>query len=213
MTTILNMALLALAGLCLLVALVFFRQGFQARGRSIRQTYGVGRQESRQAMQVNFVRGLGILFVGLILLGVYGLDLGPASLLPTPTSAPTVPPTASPTVTQSPPTPTLPSPALQQTATPAVTPTNPLLAPTATPTLTPTETVTSAPTTALVNSPNGLWLREAPGGIQEVELIPDGSTLTLLPGRETAADGSEWQQVRTPAGNEGWVAVDFVIYQ
>jgi SH3-like domain-containing protein len=66
--------------------------------------------------------------------------------------------------------------------------------------------------TALVNSPNGLWLRESPGGTQEVELIPDGSVLILLPGREVAND-SEWQQVRTQAGNEGWVAVDFIIYQ
>jgi hypothetical protein len=66
--------------------------------------------------------------------------------------------------------------------------------------------------TAVVNSPNGLWLREAPGGTQEVELIPDGTVLILLPGLETV-DGTEWQQVRTPAGNEGWVAVEFIIYQ
>ncbi|MEW5989410.1 MAG: SH3 domain-containing protein [Chloroflexota bacterium] len=213
MTTVLNLALPALAGLCLLGALILFGRGFQARGRSVHQTYGVGRQEARQSMQVEFVRGLGLLFVGLILLGIYGLDLSPADLLPTPT--PTITPTVSPTATQPPATatPTRPAPTLQETITPPATPTNPLLAPTATATITPTETATSAPTTALVNSPNGLWLREAPGGVQEVELIPDGSVLTLLPGRETAADGLEWQQVRTPAGNEGWVAVDYIIYQ
>jgi hypothetical protein len=66
--------------------------------------------------------------------------------------------------------------------------------------------------TAVVNSPNGLYLREAPGGTQEVELIPDGTILIVLEGREVV-DGLEWQQVQTPAGNVGWVAVDFIIYQ
>jgi SH3-like domain-containing protein len=36
--------------------------------------------------------------------------------------------------------------------------------------------------------------------------------LTLLPGRETV-NGTEWQQVRAPSGNEGWVAVEFLNYQ
>jgi hypothetical protein len=36
--------------------------------------------------------------------------------------------------------------------------------------------------------------------------------LTVLAGREVV-DGFEWQQVRTPAGNEGWVAVEFIVYQ
>jgi hypothetical protein len=55
-------------------------------------------------------------------------------------------------------------------------------------------------------------LRETPGGTQEVELIPDGTVLILLSGLETL-DGTEWQQIHTPAGNEGLVAVDFIIYQ
>jgi SH3-like domain-containing protein len=65
---------------------------------------------------------------------------------------------------------------------------------------------------AVVNSPNGLWLREAPGGSQQVELIAHETTLELLPDRQTV-DDLEWQQVRTPAGNEGWVAAEFLIYQ
>jgi SH3-like domain-containing protein len=36
--------------------------------------------------------------------------------------------------------------------------------------------------------------------------------LELLPDRQTV-DDLEWQQVRTPAGNEGWVAAEFLIYQ
>jgi hypothetical protein len=69
------------------------------------------------------------------------------------------------------------------------------------------------PTIGIINSEVGLYLREAPGGTQEIELLPFGASVTLMAGRETAADGSEWQQVRTAAGNEGWVAAQFLIYQ
>jgi hypothetical protein len=73
-------------------------------------------------------------------------------------------------------------------------------------------TETRVLSSAIVNSPNGLWLREAPGGTQEVELIAHETALELLQGLETA-DDIEWQQVRTPAGNEGWVAAEFLIRQ
>ena len=63
-----------------------------------------------------------------------------------------------------------------------------------------------------MSSPNGLYLREAPGGSQELELIADGTELILLDGSETV-DDLEWRQVRTPAGNEGWVAADFIVVQ
>jgi hypothetical protein len=45
-----------------------------------------------------------------------------------------------------------------------------------------------------------------------VELIAHQTELELLQGRETA-DDIDWQQVRTPAGNEGWVAAEFLVYQ
>jgi hypothetical protein len=46
---------------------------------------------------------------------------------------------------------------------------------------------------------------------EQLEWVLDGTTLLLLPGKQTA-DEFEWQQVRTPTGLEGWVAVDFIIY-
>ena len=70
--------------------------------------------------------------------------------------------------------------------------------------VTPEPSATAELATALVTSPNGLWLREAPGGNEQLELIPDGTSLTLLPGVEEV-DGATWQQILTPAGNEGWV--------
>jgi hypothetical protein len=66
--------------------------------------------------------------------------------------------------------------------------------------------------TAIVDSEVGLYLRDAPGGTEEVELLPNGTVLILLDGQETV-DGEEWQEVRAPSGNEGWVAVAFIEYQ
>jgi hypothetical protein len=80
------------------------------------------------------------------------------------------------------------------------------------PTDTPEPTNTPILPSAAVSSPNGLWLRESPGGVQELELLPDGSVLILLQGLEIA-DELEWQEVRTPAGNVGWVAVEFIVYE
>lgn len=203
MTSILNVAIPILGGIFVLGGLLFINQGLGARRRAGDGAYGVARQEARQEMLVAFIRAVFLFIVGLILFGIFGLSPGPEES--------PAPPAPSPTSTVQ----------AEQTATVTAAPTNTPSSPdTATPlpiptlTLTPTleATSTSAVPTAVVNSPNGLWLREAPGGTQEVELIADGSTLTLLAGRETV-DDLEWQQVRTPAGNEGWVAVDFIIYQ
>ena len=61
-----------------------------------------------------------------------------------------------------------------------------------------------------VNSPNGLWLRERAGGTQQLELIAHGEELIVLDGIEIAEE-LEWRQVRTISGQEGWVAVDFIV--
>jgi hypothetical protein len=167
------------------------------------------------------------LAIGLVIFGVYGVfgfdflsevtgqepgvTLTPTLALTSPPSAVTIEPVNNPPTTGPTNTPI----GLQNLSTPTYTPEIPTETPTPSQTPTPaTPTPTSTPDidTAVVNSPNGLWLRETPGGTQEVELIPDGTILVLLPGLETV-DGVEWQQVRTPAGNEGWVAVDFIIYQ
>jgi hypothetical protein len=44
---------------------------------------------------------------------------------------------------------------------------------------------------------------------EQLEWLLDGTVVTLLAGRETA-DELNWQQVRTEAGVEGWVASDFL---
>jgi hypothetical protein len=175
-------------------------------------------------MLLSLFGGLVFLVIGLLLFGLYGLvgfdfliEASPAEN-PTPTITPnilltttisaTVAGTAAATLTGPTSTPIT----LENLSTATNTPAPPTETPT--PSITPFPSPTSTPDvdTAVVNSPNGLWLREAPGGTQEVELIPDGTILVLLPGLETVND-LEWQQVRTPAGNEGWVAVDFIIYQ
>lgn len=207
--TIVNIVVLILAILSALTALFFFVRGLRTRGTQPRQPYGVAKQEARQDMQVNFLRAGFMLFITLILLGVYGLVPGDGAVndLVTPTStaqgeqAVTNTPVEAleATATSEPTTPTpLPTEAIPTTT---ITPTLTLVAATETPDV----------PTAVVNSPNGLWLREAPGGTQEVELIAHETDLELLTGRETI-DDLEWQQVRTPTGNEGWVAAEFLTY-
>ncbi len=226
--TVLNAAAPIFAGLCVLGALYLVIRGLGSRG--VPQTaYGVARQEARQSMLVSFFAAAILLILGLIIFsiyGVFGFDLFSeasgsepgVTFTPSPTVMVTAElleatvepvndvPTAGPTNTPV---------ELDNLATPTFTPEVPTETPQPSETPTPeTPTATSTPDvdTAVVNSPNGLWLREAPGGTQEVELIADGTVLIVLAGRETV-DDLEWQQVRTPAGNEGWVAVDFIIYQ
>lgn len=207
--TIVNIIVLLLTGLSALAALFFLVRGLRARGSQPQKPYGVARQEARQDMQVNFLRAGFMLIVTLILLGVYGLVPGDGAVeaIETPTSVDQ----SDQSVTN--------TPVETLEATPTTAPATPTPVPTdvaVTTTITPTASIVAAtdtPTvpTAVVNSPNGLWLREAPGGTQEVELIAHETELELLPGRETV-DDLEWQQVRTPADNEGWVAAEFLDY-
>lgn len=210
--TLLNGILLALAIICLLVAMGFLIRAFGARNQVRAAAYNVGRQELRHDMQVDLVRGAAFLLVSLTVWAVFGLSLRPgrADANITATTTATLPSIATSTVTAAPTVTQTQTPA--GTNTPATTPTTPPDIPTQTPTLTPTPTDTPKPPTAIVNSPNGLYLRERPGGTQQIELIPNGAELLLLPGRETV-DNLEWQQVRTLLGNEGWVAVEFIIFQ
>jgi len=78
-------------------------------------------------------------------------------------------------------------------------------------------TPSPAPVTATPDLPHaivtntrgvGLTVRNTPGGA-EVAIVPDGTVLTLLPQEPRSAGGFTWQQVRTPAGDEGWAATDF----
>ena len=206
MTQFISIALLIVASVCLLGAIVFLVKGLTSRQSGIHGAYGVQQQESRQGMLVNYYRSGFLFLLALVLFGIFGLNFIrtgtyedstpiPAENLVSPTTPPqTLTPSIPPTV-----------------VTPMSTPTSPISSPTPIATDTAIPTQTPAVPTAVVNSPNGLWLREAPGGTQQLELIPDGTTLILLPDRESAND-TEWQLVRAPAGNDGWVAVEFIVY-
>lgn len=206
--TVANIVVLSLTGICALATLFFALRGLQGRFAQSRHPYGVARQETRHDMQVNFLRAGFMLIITLILLGIYGLIPTEGTVENTATPSSTAPATQGVTAT-----------AIEETiASPSSTSSSPTSSATdLTATLTPTPRVTLTagvtPTVsaAIVNSPNGLWLREEPGGTQEVELIAHETELALLTGRETV-DDLDWQQVRTAAGNEGWVAAEFLIY-
>lgn len=211
--TIIGLIVLGLAILCFLAALISIGGALQSRAQSTRITYGVGRQHARRSMQVALLRAALFAIVGLVLLGVYGLIRRPPDTVagrPTSTATRAVQTTrASATLSAT----MLPS--VTPFSVPSASPTGALL-PSSTvaplsPTALPTPTETPLPS-AVVSSEVGLYLREAPGGIQELELLPVGTILVLLPGR-TTLEGVEWQQVRTPSGLEGWVAVEFITYQ
>jgi hypothetical protein len=203
-----------LAVLVFLAAIVYLLRALNRRGKQEGpMVYGVGRQELRHAIQVDLARSLILLIAGLITLGVYGLrpmpaEMAPGAVVTQPASVPQETAPLVEAVTASPApitTPTLPaSPTVTATATSPVS--------TATPTSIPTETATPEPPTAVVDSPNGLWLRESAGtGGAVLENLAHNSVLLLLPGQETV-DEIDWQQVRAPSGNEGWVAAQFLIY-
>ncbi len=205
MTAILNIIFPILAGLSLLAALYFFVAALRVRGRMPANTYGVERHKVRQRTLVGFARGGFFLLLSLILFSVFGISSLPEQAarpaLPTPvdTITPeetdTTNPVSGPIISTS-----------------QLTPTSPVPTRTLMPTNTPIPTNTPVVPTAVVASLNGLWLRDSPGGTQELELIPDGATLIVLQGRETVED-LDWQEVKTATGNTGWVAVDFIVYE
>ena len=208
MAIVLNIVIPILAGVAILVALYFILRALGLRSQQSRQPYDVGRQELRRSMHIDFIRAIVAAVVGLVLLGLFGLDLSSlAETAPAPTA------TRPATETVSPPTATAPA-RPSATATTNVTSPTPL-PPSPTPTMVPaTDTPTPEPTpsTATVQSGVGVWLRAAPSAeAEQIEWVLDGTLLTLLPGREQGAEFA-WQQVRTPEGNEGWVAVDFIDY-
>jgi hypothetical protein len=205
-TAVLNYLIIALIGISVIAASFFIIRATRSRSRTSREAYGVGQQDARQSMQVNITRGVGFIILGLILLGVYGLSSRPVELEPelqinTPTK---IASTSTVTIL---PTPTVTAILLELTPTPtqAVSPA------TITPLPEPTEIPpSSSPQTAIVISEVGVWLRGTPGTAgEQLEWVLNGTVLTLLPGEESV-DDFEWQQVRTPDGNEGWVATDYI---
>ena len=203
MTTVLNIVLLSLAGLSVVGALYFLAKGLGARSRITRQAYSVGQVEARRTSLLNWVRAGLFFLAALIFLGIFAvrplLSGREPAVVPTPTlSAATPPPDATAAAT-APATTASPS-----QADPTVLPASPTAQATVAATIAPT------PQTATVSSGVGVWLRGAPSTTgEQLEWLLDGTVVTLLPGQETA-DDLLWQQVRTEAGIEGWVARDFL---
>ena len=207
--TVINIVIPLLAGISIVLALFFILRALQQRSELARAAYSVGRQEARQAMQVDVVRGIAAFLVGLILLGVFGLSPRPVeSALPPTDIAPATEPVSASDATN---TPTV-TVEIVPTDTPTIEPSPTMPAATATEAPLPTDTPAPEPGTATVSSGVGVWLRAAPGtNTEQLEWLLDGTVVTLLEGYETA-DDLEWQQVQTPAGSVGWVAVPFIVY-
>lgn len=206
MNLIVNAGLIIIGGVCLVGAAYFLLRGLFSRRSMSKNAYGVQQQEARHGMLVDFFRGGLLLIAAIVSLGVASFGfLRPVQTVdgpPTPNL-----PTRSPVVATATAIPSI----TATISTPTISPTSPINTPTPIPTETIAPTDTPVVPSVSVNSPNGLWLRESPGGTQELELIPDGTVLIVMEGLETV-EGLGWQQVRTPAGNEGWVAVEFIEY-
>lgn len=218
MTAVLNIVIPGLAILAIAITFYYGLRAFRYKSAIAQEAYNVGQLDVRRAMHVDMLRAGVFLVVALILLGVIGLSPQdnqtpvegvleatnvPATVSPTATvnipSVTTVPDTAVPT---------------QPFATepPPAQPTEPIaptqIEPTAAPTITPLPT----PQTAVVTSEVGVWLRDAPGiSTEQIEWLLNNTELIVLAGT-TTADDLDWQQVRAPSGNEGWVASPYIAY-
>lgn len=230
-TQIINIAILLLALFFLVLAVVYFVRGFVARGGSTGRRYNVGRQEARISMLGSWLTAIVFAIIGVVLLVIGGAGVLPSGAsveepgaLPTPTvtlSAPTddgastesmqtlepeVTPTTLSTAT---PTPTFTPPTDEAVAPPPTfTPATGDVTATTEPTETPTLPPNAAPS-ARVNSPNGLYMRDTPGG-EVVELISHEAVVFLLDGEQTV-EGVAWRLVESQNGNRGWVAADYLI--
>ena len=209
MLAVLNIVLLIVAALAVPASIYYIARALTARRAANRRAYGVGRQEARHQMFLLLARAVFLGFVGLLAFGIVGVSALPGGILaePEPTPTSTARPTERPTATQTgTPTP-LPVP-----QTPRSSPTSPLARPTDPPTPTPSVTPTPRPPVATVNTPAGVYLRGQPNLTSpELELLPNGTELFLLPGRESVNE-IDWQQVEAPSGATGWVAADFLLY-
>jgi hypothetical protein len=207
-TLVFNVILPVLAAVAILTALFFIGRALVQRSRHTRQPYGVGQQEIRRSMQIDFIRGFAAAVVGLLLLLTSGLGGLVGSAVSEPPAEPTTIVEQAPAETEDP---TLtPTPAATSTPTATPEPAEPTASPTITPT--PTETPQPEPETAVVQSGVGVWLRSAPSpDSDQLEWLLDGTVLTLLDGF-VVGDDFEWQEVRAPSGQDGWVAVEFIIY-
>ncbi len=216
MTAVLNIVFAGVAAVAVLAALFFGGRAVVRRGQSTEYAYNVGRQQARQAVQIDLIRALAAIVVALIFLGAFGLTPRPVEPLISPTEPALLEATESPT-----PQPTLTPVDLPEvqvsTPTVEVAPQDPSPLPTTAPsetdapTAVPSNTPEPAGDTAVVRSGVGVWLRATPSTSgEQLEWLLDGTVLNLLEAQETA-DGLLWQQVQTETGLVGWVAADFLV--
>ena len=213
MSDIVNIVLLAAASLLFLGSIALLIRGLRSRTSMPSRAYGVQRQEKRKEMLISLSRAAFLFLLALIVLVIYGLlpgteeigiDLAP---IPEATSAPSIPTVE--TVEKSP---TGPPVVVVATATPIVTE-EIIQEETSTSPPEQSPTIASQANTAVVNSINGLWLRSDPDRTgDQIELIPN-ETLLIVIRRSEPAEQPEWQQVRAPSGSEGWVFIEYLIYQ
>jgi len=207
---VLGVILPLLGAISLLAGVYFLVRALSARSRSGKESYGFGQLEARQSMQLDFGRAAIALFVGLIFLAVFAISPSLGEGMPEPAFAPTLSPTetapAAATAVSTP------EPGPTATVTPVPFPTSQVtVIPTSTvPPVTPTNTPEPEPQTAVVTSPVGVYLRSEPSTTApDVEWLLEGTQLVVLPG-QAEADDYVWIYVRTPEGNEGWVATEFI---
>ncbi len=219
-TAVLNIAIPLLALGSLIAVIYFFGRAFSSRVKASKEKYSVGEFERYRDMKLDIMRGVAAAIVGLILLGVYGIMPRSAK-----TAESELVETAVPALTAT--TAVTPSPTVTAIVIPTMAPGTAVVFPTATTESPPSPVETTAPitateppspvptesaNTAVVNSGVGVWLRDAPTtNSEQLEWLLDGVVLTLLDGQQTA-DGFDWQEVRTVAGVDGWVAADFLQY-
>ena len=212
MQDVLSIIIPLLGAIGILAAIFFALRALSSRFQVSKEAYGVGQLETRRSMQKDLLRAGAALLVGLIFLGAYGLISRSAEASPEPEMTPEISP--EPVVTE---------PAAGETAVPQ--PTNsptavpfpesqvtllPTIPPAPSPTPIPTATPEPELKTAVVASGVGVYLRQEPStSAPDIEWLLDGVQLVLL-NSEAEADGYVWVLVRTPDGNEGWVATDFI---
>ncbi|MBK8985173.1 MAG: SH3 domain-containing protein [Chloroflexi bacterium] len=190
-----------------MAAAYFLLRAVSARSQTGKESYGFGQLEARQAMQMDFIRAVMAVLLGLIFFAVFAVAPSVGEMMPEPAFVPTLSPTDSAEAAATA------TPAATATVTPVPFPTSQVtVLPTVMATLaaTPTHTPEPAPATAVVTSPVGVYLRSEPStSAPDVEWLLEGTQLVVLPG-DAEADGYTWIFVRTPAGNEGWVATAFI---
>lgn len=207
MTAVLPVVLIVAAVVCVVIAIIFMVRAFQSRMQRDKAAYGVARIETRQSVFMDVLRSLAAVVVAIVILVIFFLVTQQEAMTevePEPTPAPLV---VTSTATVAPVTDI----ATATSAAPVTLPTaTPTVVITPSPTVPPADTATPELQTAVVTSGVGVWLRAEPNTESEqLEWVLEGTVLSLLDGEETNEE-FVWQQVRTPTGSEGWVAVDFI---